>query len=195
MMTNLVLFGPPGSGKGTQAALLRNRYHLLHLSTGDVFRRELQNNSSLGREVRSYLDQGLLVPDQLTFQVLLAEIDRHKQDAFRGLLFDGYPRTLAQAEMLHTYLQKINQPLNAVLLLEVSDEEVIRRIQLRGASSGRTDDTSDEIIRNRLRVYYSQTLPLVDYYRQQGILHAVAGEGSVEEIHQRLCDIADRFFS
>ncbi|MCS6990448.1 MAG: adenylate kinase [Chitinophagales bacterium] len=194
-MINLVLFGPPGSGKGTQAVLLRDRYQLLHLSTGDVFRREIQNHSPLGQQVSSYLSEGRLVPDELTFQVLVAEIQRSSSPAIRGLLFDGYPRTVTQAQLLDDYLRTSGQPLRAVLSLQVSDQEVIRRILLRGATSGRTDDTSQQVIQNRLNVYKEQTLPLADYYRQHGLLYTIAGEGTIGEVHQRLCSVIDRFLT
>lgn len=190
---NFVLFGPPGSGKGTQAVQLRDRYHLLHLSTGDVFRRELQQDSPLGRQVRSFLDQGQLVPDEVTFHVLQAEIERHEGANVNGLLFDGYPRTLTQAELLDGYLKQHQSRIHAVLSLQVSEAEVIRRILLRGATSGRSDDSDEQVVRNRLRVYEAQTLPLAEFYQRQGKLYTVPGEGTVEEIFQRLCHIVDRF--
>lgn len=194
-MLNLVLFGPPGSGKGTQAVRLKEKYSLFHISTGDIFRREIKGKTPLGMEVAAYLDKGQLVPDEVTFKVLAAEIQNNADKTGNGILFDGYPRTLPQAEIMDRYFNERNTPVNLVLALDVDDEEVVKRILHRGKSSGRSDDNDETIVRERLQVYKNQTLPLAEYYRKQGKYMALNGEGSVDEIFLRLTEQIDKISS
>ena len=191
-MLNIVLFGPPGSGKGTQALMLKEKYQLFHISTGDIFRREIKGKTPLGMEVTSFLDAGKLVPDEVTFKVLAAEIENNSAQIKNGILFDGYPRTIPQAEIMDSYFDEKKTPVSIVLSLIVSDEEVVKRILLRGKTSGRSDDNDEQVVRQRLRVYKDQTLPLAEYYRKQNKYIEVEGEGTVEEIFGRLCREIDK---
>jgi adenylate kinase len=191
-MLNIVLFGPPGSGKGTQAVMLKEKYSLFHISTGDIFRREIKGKTELGLEVTGYLDKGLLVPDEVTFKVLATEIRNNMHQIGNGILFDGYPRTTPQAEIMDKFFDERGTPVSVVLSLLVHDEEVVKRILQRGKTSGRSDDNDERIVRERLRVYKEQTLPLADYYRQQGKYVELNGEGSIEEIFGRLCAVIDK---
>lgn len=192
-MINIILFGPPGSGKGTQAVLLSDRYKLFHISTGDIFRREIKNKSALGLEATAYLDTGKLVPDEVTFKMLIAEIDNNPGKCNHGILFDGYPRTIPQAQIIDKEFEERQAPVTAVLSLAVNDEEVIKRILLRAKTSGRSDDGDEKIVRHRLQVYKDQTLPLAAYYRGQHKYVELKGEGTVEEIFERLCNEIDRY--
>lgn len=191
-MLNIVLFGPPGSGKGTQAVMLKEKYSLFHISTGDIFRREIKGKTELGFEVTGYLDKGLLVPDEVTFKVLATEIRNNMDKIGNGILFDGYPRTTPQAEIMDKFFDERGTPVSMVLSLLVHDEEVVKRILQRGKTSGRSDDNDESIVRERLRVYKEQTLPLADYYRGQGKYVELNGEGSIEEIFGRLCAEIDK---
>lgn len=191
-MLNIVLFGPPGSGKGTQAVMLKEKYSLFHISTGDIFRREIKGKTELGLEVTGYLDKGLLVPDEVTFKVLATEIRNNMDKIGNGILFDGYPRTTPQAEIMDKFFDERGTPVSMVLSLLVHDEEVVKRILQRGKTSGRSDDNDESIVRERLRVYKEQTLPLADYYRWQGKYVELNGEGSIEEIFGRLCAEIDK---
>ncbi|MBS1657481.1 MAG: adenylate kinase [Chitinophagales bacterium] len=191
-MLNIVLFGPPGSGKGTQAVMLKEKYSLFHISTGDIFRREIKGKTELGLEVTGYLDKGLLVPDEVTFKVLATEIRNNMDKIGNGILFDGYPRTTPQAEIMDKFFDERGTPVSMVLSLLVHDEEVVKRILQRGKTSGRSDDNDESIVRERLRVYKEQTLPLADYYRGQGKYVELNGEGSIEEIFGRLCAEIDK---
>ena len=191
-MLNIVLFGPPGSGKGTQAVMLKEKYSLFHISTGDIFRREIKGKTELGLEVTGYLDKGLLVPDEVTFKVLATEIRNNMDKIGNGILFDGYPRTTPQAEIMDKFFDERGTPVSMVLSLLVHDEEVVKRILQRGKTSGRSDDNDESIVRERLLVYKEQTLPLADYYRGQGKYVELNGEGSIEEIFGRLCAEIDK---
>ncbi len=186
-MHNLVLFGPPGSGKGTQASLLQKHYGLVHVSTGDVFRREIQGQTPLGKEVSTYLEKGLLVPDALTFQVIAAELQKFLGQSCKGFLFDGFPRTLVQADLLDEHLRTLQTDIHLVLMLHVADDELMQRILLRGQSAGRPDDQDAQVIRQRLEVYRRQTLPLVDRYVHQNKLVEIDGTGAIDQVFQRLC--------
>jgi adenylate kinase len=188
-MINMILFGPPGSGKGTQAAKLVEKYNLLHVSTGDLFRYEIGHNTPLGLAAKSYIQKGELVPDSVTIGMLKNKVDAHPEVA--GFIFDGFPRTIPQAEALDTLLAEKGQSISVLLSLDVDDEEIVKRILLRGATSGRTDDNNESIIRNRIEVYKSETTPVFDFYARQGKSHKVDGIGSIEEIFQRLCDQTD----
>ncbi|MBK9212661.1 MAG: adenylate kinase [Saprospiraceae bacterium] len=188
-MINLILFGPPGSGKGTQAAFIANKYNLLHISTGDLFRYELSNNTELGQRARAYMDQGMLVPDSLTIEMLKNKVLSHPDTD--GYIFDGFPRTIPQAEALDTMLAEMNQSISALVALEVPDEEIVERILLRGQSSLRADDLNEEIIRKRISVYQAETSPVFEYYSLQNKSHSVSGLGTIEEITQRLSNLLD----
>ncbi len=188
-MINLILFGPPGSGKGTQAANLVQRYNLVHISTGDLFRYEMGNNTPLGQQAKSYISRGELVPDAVTIGMLRNKVEAHPDAS--GFIFDGFPRTIPQAEALDHLMTEEGTAIHALIALQVADEEIIQRIKLRGATSGRTDDSDENIIRNRINVYNKETTPVFDYYAQQGKSHSVNGLGSVYEIFDRLCAMID----
>lgn len=185
-MLNLVLFGAPGSGKGTQAHNLSEKYHLLHISTGDIFRNETKNKTALGLKAKKYMDAGILVPDILTIGMLGNFIDRSLTDQFRGIIFDGFPRTMPQAEAFDDYLKKKQMPITRVLALNVNEEELVRRILDRGKSSGRIDDNDEATIRHRLRVYVELTAPIAQYYLQQHKFVSIFGEGHIDEIFRHL---------
>ena len=184
-MINLILFGPPGSGKGTQAAMLVNRYGLLHISTGDLFRYELGNNTPLGIEARGYMEKGELVPDSVTIGMLRNKVEANPD--VPGYIFDGFPRNIVQSEALDALLEETGQAVSALLMLEVSDEEIVKRIVGRGATSGRADDLDESIIRNRIEVYKKETTPVFDYYHRLGKAKKIQGVGAVEAIFGRLC--------
>jgi adenylate kinase len=188
-MINLILFGPPGSGKGTQAAKLVERYSLLHISTGDLFRYEMGNNTPLGQEAKSYIEQGELVPDSVTIGMLRNKVEANPDVA--GYIFDGFPRTGAQAEALDTLLSEKGESVSALLALDVDDEEIVKRILERGKTSGRPDDNDESIIRNRIEVYNRETAPVYDYYAQFEKSQMIDGIGSIEEIFDRLCAAVD----
>jgi adenylate kinase len=188
-MLNLILFGPPGSGKGTQAAKLIEKYNLLHISTGDLFRAEISNGTALGLEAKSYIDKGALVPDSVTVNMLKSKMEQHPD--VQGVIFDGFPRTIPQAEALDEMLKSKGTDVSLLLSLKVEDAEIINRIVKRGASSGRTDDTDPEIIQNRINTYKSQTTPVADYYAKSGKTKEVEGVGTVEEIFACLCTEID----
>lgn len=184
-MLNIVLFGPPGAGKGTQAEKIINKYNLVHLSTGDILRSELADKTKLGLEAKKYMDQGELVPDEIVIGMIDTKIDKNP-DA-KGFIFDGFPRTTAQAEALDKLLSKKGTPITAMLMLTVEHEELIKRLLNRGKDSRRSDDKNISIIENRIRVYNNETAPLINYYEKQGKYSAVHGMGSIEEIFKRLC--------
>lgn len=188
-MTNLVLFGPPGAGKGTQAEFLKEKYNLIHISTGDVFRYNIKNETALGTLAKSYMDKGDLVPDEVTIKMLNAEVDKNT-DA-NGFIFDGFPRTSAQAEALGILMESKDSGINAMIALEVDDEVLVERLLERGKTSGRSDDADESIIRNRITEYYSKTAILKDYYSEQDKYYGVDGVGSIEDITVRLSSVID----
>ena len=188
-MTNLVLFGPPGAGKGTQANFLKEKYNLVHISTGDVFRFNIKNETALGTLAKSYIDKGELVPDQVTIDMLAAEVEKNS-DA-NGFIFDGFPRTNAQAEALDKLMESKDSQVNAMIALEVEDEVLVQRLLERGKTSGRADDADESIIRNRIKEYYDKTAPLKEYYSQQDKYYGVDGFGSIEDITVRLAAVID----
>lgn len=188
-MFNLILFGPPGSGKGTQSEKLVSRYGLKHLSTGDILRSEISQQSPLGKAARSYMDKGQLVPDELVIEMIDSALDNNPQA--RGFLFDGFPRTTAQAEALDKLLRSKNSEISVVLALEVSREELIKRILNRGVTSGRSDDGDENIIRSRISEYETKTAAVAGYYDQFGKVVHIKGEGSIEEIFDALCSAID----
>lgn len=188
-MTNIVLFGKPGAGKGTQAAFLKEKYGLVHISTGDIFRYHIKNETELGRLVRSYTDRGDLVPDDVTIKMLQEEVAKNP-DA-KGFIFDGFPRTIAQAEALDAFLASKDMKIHGTLALEADDEVLVERIIGRGKVSGRADDQDETKIRNRFAEYNEKTAPLIAYYQQQGKYYPIDGIGSIEEITQRLSQAID----
>ncbi len=188
-MTNLVLFGPPGAGKGTQANFLKGKYNLVHISTGDVFRYNIKNETALGMLAKSYMDKGELVPDQVTIDMLNAEVEKNA-DA-NGFIFDGFPRTNAQADALDKLMDSKDSQINAMIALEVDDEILVKRLLERGKTSGRADDADEAIIRNRITEYYNKTAILKDYYTDQDKYFGVDGVGSIEDITVRLSTVID----
>ncbi len=188
-MLNLVLFGPPGAGKGTQSEKLIEKYALVHLSTGDIFRANIKGETELGKLAKSFMDKGELVPDSVTIRMLEDVVN--KQNNPRGFIFDGFPRTTAQAEALDKLLVSKNWKISAMLALEVEDEELKKRLLLRGKESGRPDDANVEVIQNRINIYNRDTAPLKNYYEAQGKYRGVKGIGTIDEIFNRLCNEID----
>jgi adenylate kinase len=186
-MINIVLFGKPGAGKGTQAEFLKEKYNLTHLSTGDIFRFNMKNDTDLGKLAKSYIEQGGLVPDEVTIKMLEDEVNKNPQSA--GFLFDGFPRTIAQADALDAFLQTKNWNITATVALEADDNILVARLLERGKTSGRADDQDEEKIRNRYQEYNEKTAPLIGYYQEQNKFHAVNGIGTIEEITQRLTQV------
>jgi len=189
-MTNLVLFGKPGAGKGTQAAFLKDKYNLVHISTGDIFRYNIKNETKLGKLAQSYMDKGDLVPDEVTIQMLQEEVEKNPNA--EGFIFDGFPRTIAQAEALDAFLSSKGMRIHGTLALEADDEVLIKRLVERGKVSGRTDDQDEEKIRNRFTEYNEKTAPLIAFYQAQGKYHPINGIGTIEEITTRLSETIDK---
>jgi adenylate kinase len=183
-MLNLVLFGPPGAGKGTQSERLVAHYDLVHLSTGDIFRYNIKNDTELGKLAKSYMDKGELVPDEVTISMLEAEVALNP-DA-KGFIFDGFPRTTPQAEALTKFLEGKNTEVHLMVALAVEEDELVKRLLLRGKDSGRADDTNEEIIRNRIQVYNNQTAVVADFYAAQDKFKSIDGVGTIDEISERL---------
>jgi adenylate kinase len=188
-MLNIVLFGPPGAGKGTQSQKLIDKYHLLHLSTGDLLRSEIAAGTELGLKAKTLMDQGILVPDEVVIGMIDSKLKENPQAA--GFIFDGFPRTVPQAEGLDQLLEANGTPISCMVALEVSEEELTKRLLLRGQTSGRPDDQDEALVRKRVQEYNTKTAPVAGYYAQQGKYHAVNGIGEVGEIFQQTCDIID----
>lgn len=189
-MTNIVLFGPPGAGKGTQAEVLKVKYQLVHISTGDVFRYNIKNQTQLGALAKSYMDKGHLVPDGVTIKMLNAEVE--KNPGANGFVFDGFPRTAAQAEALAILMEEKSSQINAMVALEVDDEVLVGRLLERGKTSGRADDADEAIIRERVAEYYRKTDILKDFYKGKDRYFGVNGVGTIQEITARLSEVFDR---
>ncbi|NKI33265.1 adenylate kinase [Croceivirga thetidis] len=188
-MINLVLFGKPGAGKGTQAGFLKDKYNLKHISTGDVFRFNMKNDTELGKLAKSYIDRGDLVPDEVTIKMLQDEVEKNPDAA--GFIFDGFPRTTAQAEALDNFLESKDMKVDATIALEADDEVLTQRLLERGKESGRSDDQDVDKIRNRFDEYNEKTAPLKDFYSAQGKFHSVNGIGDIAEITGRLSKVID----
>jgi adenylate kinase len=189
MALNLILFGPPGAGKGTQSEYLTQKYQLVHLSTGDIFRANIKGETELGLKAKAFMDRGELVPDSLTIEMLESVVNQHPEA--NGFIFDGFPRTSAQAVALDEFLSSKNTSITCLVALEVEENELRARLLKRGETSGRPDDVNPEIIQNRINVYQRETTPVADHYRGQGKYHGVDGIGSIEEIAERLCFAID----
>jgi len=186
-MKNIVLFGPPGAGKGTQAQILKEQFGLVHISTGDVFRKNIKEQTPLGALAKSYMDQGHLVPDEVTIDMLAAEVEARPEA--QGFIFDGFPRTEAQAQALETLMAKKQTQINAMVALEVDDELLVGRLLSRGKESGRADDANETVIRERIAEYYRKTDILKRFYKAQNKYHGVNGVGAIEEITERLTQV------
>lgn len=186
---NIILFGPPGSGKGTQAKSIVKKYNLLHISTGDLFRYEIGNSTELGVLAKSYMKKGELVPDDVTIGMLKNKVDANPD--VEGYIFDGFPRNIYQSEALDRILEEKGIAVNTLLQLDVDDEEIVKRILNRGKTSGRSDDNDESIIRNRIEVYNEETAPVYDYYEKFNKSVRIDGIGSQEEIFDRLSTAID----
>jgi adenylate kinase len=189
-MTNIVLFGPPGAGKGTQAEILKDKYNLIHISTGDVFRFNIKNKTDLGVLAKSFMDKGDLVPDEVTINMLKAEVDKNPN--VNGFIFDGFPRTDLQAKALDEFLAKKGEGINGMVALEVPENLLVERLFERGKTSGRPDDQDEQKIRNRFNEYNTKTAILKDYYEAQNKYFGVNGVGSIDDITNRLCEVFDK---
>lgn len=189
-MFNIILFGPPGSGKGTQSERLISKYGLKHLSTGDILRSEIASQTPLGLEAKSFMDKGQLVPDEVVIGMISSALDNNPK--VPGFLFDGFPRTEAQSEALDKMLKLKQTEIGVVLALEVSEEELVKRLLNRGLTSGRSDDNNEAVIRARITEYHKKTSAVADYYRTFNKVVTIPGEGSVDEIFDGLCTEIDK---
>lgn len=187
-MLNIVIFGPPGSGKGTQSEKIIAKYGLAHISTGDILRQEIKEKTELGKQAQSYIDKGELVPDATIIDMLEKKLETLNNE--QGVIFDGFPRTVDQAGALKKMLQKRGEDVNVMLNLEVGREELIQRLLKRGEVSGRSDDNL-ETIEKRIHVYEEQTSPVIEFYKAEGSYHAIPGEGSIDEIFERISNAID----
>jgi adenylate kinase len=183
-MLNIVLFGPPGAGKGTQSENIINKYKLIHLSTGDLFRKHLGEGTELGKLAQGYMDNGNLVPDEVVIGMVEEKIAEHQDE--NGFIFDGFPRTVPQAEALDQMLEKHNISISGMLALDVPEDELKSRLRARGKTSGRVDDQNDEKINNRIQVYIQETTPVAGFYKNQGKHTKINGVGSIESIYESL---------
>lgn len=189
-MLNIVLFGPPGAGKGTQSQNLIDKYGLKHLSTGDIFRANIKGETELGKLAKSFIDKGALVPDEVTINMLKSELE--KNPGAEGFIFDGFPRTIAQAEALDGLLASMDTSISLMLALEVEEDELKQRLLKRAETSGRSDDADPAIIANRIATYNKETAPVKSFYANQSKLHEIQGIGSIEEISERLYAAIDK---
>ncbi len=188
-MLNIVLFGPPGAGKGTQSELIIEKYKLTHISTGDLFRKHLKEGTELGQLAQKYIDEGNLVPDDVVIRMVEVKINSELES--KGFIFDGFPRTVAQAQALDKMLGQKNMPVKAMLALDVEEEELKKRILHRAKTSGRSDDQDINKINNRIKVYQEETMPVAEYYSKQGKYHDIHGIGTIESIFSEISNIID----
>jgi adenylate kinase len=186
---NLVLYGPPGAGKGTQSERIIDKYNLSHISTGDLFRKHLGEGTELGKLAQSYMDNGKLVPDEVVIEMVKARLSEPHHTS--GYIFDGFPRTVAQAEALDNLLKSLNDSITSTIALEVPEDELRKRLLERGKTSGRADDQNEEKINTRIKVYHDETVPVADYYQNQNKFSPVLGVGTIEEIFNRICEAID----
>ena len=192
-MLNLILFGKPGSGKGTQASLIKNKYNLVHISTGDVFRKNMSNKTDLGMLAKGYMEKGELVPDEVTVNMLKEELEDHLP--CEGFIFDGFPRTSYQAEKLDALLTKYSLNINLTIALDVDNETLIKRLLNRGKSSGRADDQSEDKINKRLQEYDKKTKPLIEFYTKQNKYKSINGIGEMDDITARIVNLLDNYLN
>ena len=190
-MLNIVLFGAPGCGKGTQSELLEKRFALRHISTGNVIRQQITAKSELGLQMQACIERGELAPDQLVIDMIADYVANHNEGA--GVIFDGFPRTTAQAEAFDEILAKHGQKVSVMINMEVPEEELVKRILLRGKDSGRADDQSEDIIRNRIDVYNAQTAVVADFYRAQGKFESVPSLGTIDEVAERIAAVVEKY--
>lgn len=188
-MKNIVIFGAPGSGKGTQSDLMIGKYGFGHISTGDVLRNEIKNETKLGKTAKLYIDKGQLIPDRLMIDILATVYDRFGKD-HKGIIFDGFPRTIPQAEALKNMLDKRGHKVAAMIELDVPEEELMKRLIKRGQESGRSDD-NENTIKKRLEVYHNQTAPLIDWYSKENIHYHINGLGRLDRIFNDICNVID----
>lgn len=188
-MKNIVLFGPPGAGKGTQSEKLIEKYQLIHLSTGDILRAERKSGSVLGNKANEFIEKGELVPDEVVIGMVENKINEYPNS--KGFIFDGFPRTQAQGKALDNMLNAKGEPITKMIALEVDEDELTKRLLLRGQTSGRADDQSEETIRKRFHVYNEETVPLKAYYEAQGKYEGVNGMNSIETVFEAICKILD----
>ena len=190
-MLNIVLFGPPGAGKGTQSEKLIDKYNLAHISTGDLFRKNLKEGTEMGKLAQKYMDEGNLVPDEVVIGMVDERIK--EQDESNGYLFDGFPRTVEQARALDVLMNKNETPISAMISLDVPEEELITRLLNRGKTSGRPDDQNLDKIKTRIQVYQQETLPVASYYKEQEKYNTVVGVGAIDEIFENICIAVDKY--
>ena len=190
-MVNIILFGAPGCGKGTQAARLAEHYDLYHISTGEVIRSEIARGTELGKSMQNYIEAGQLAPDSIVIGMIRNYMKEHKDAA--GNIFDGFPRTTLQAEAFDKILAERDLKVDVMIFMEVPTEELVQRILLRGKSSGRADDANEEVIRNRIQIYNEQTAVVADYYSAQGKYEAVNGVGTLDEVFNRICAVIEKY--
>ena len=188
-MKNIVIFGAPGSGKGTQSDMMIEKYGFGHISTGDVLRNEIKNGTELGKTAQRFIDQGQLIPDELMIDILASVYDSFGRE-HKGVIFDGFPRTIPQAEALKKMLSERGDKVAAMIELDVPEDELMKRLLLRGQQSGRADD-NEETIRKRLGVYHNQTMPLIDWYSREGIRYHIDGLGALDRIFADICAVID----
>ena len=188
-MLNLILFGPPGSGKGTQSERLIQKYNLVHLSTGDILRAEIAGNTELGQEAKKFIDKGDLVPDTIVIGMIDSHVEMNKNK--KGFILDGFPRNTKQAIALDNLMEEKNLSINILIALDVEHNELVKRIQGRSLKYGRTDDQEVSIIENRIKVYHEQTSPVINYYAEKNKYKSIVGDGEIDEIFSKLCNVID----
>ena len=190
-MINIVLFGPPGSGKGTQSNNIIKRFNLTHISTGDLFRKNLEEGTELGILAQQYMDDGNLVPDEIVSKMVADKLKENNKS--KGYIFDGFPRTVPQAKVLDQLLEDLEMPINLIIALEIDDNELKNRILERGKTSGRVDDQSEEKVETRIRVYKEKTLPIANYYKIQNKFYSINGVGSIEDIANNINRVIEEY--